>query len=209
MKPTITLILTFSLATVTLSQPCSPPVDRAWIRLTNAGSDFDTLWCGFDGLATYGLNTQLCEIEYPPIPPPSVFETRFVNIPGRDGLDTPAGLGQGFHQDYRQFLLFERDTFKILIQAGVGGYPICLQWSPLLPLFQGRDSVLLVNETGGGQIRVRMDLDSSASQIRPSIPSSSSLGDHGYKGYPQFGTKTVGLSGSSQTIRIHLMLGQP
>ena len=88
----------------TANAQCTPPTMRASIVVTDATTGRDTVWFGHDPAATYGLNTPLCEIELPSAPPTGVFDVRWVNIPGHDGQDTPAGLGQGFSEDYRQYV---------------------------------------------------------------------------------------------------------
>lgn len=158
MKIMVCVVLLIDCTTIALSQPCTPPENRTWIRVSNAGAEQETLWFGFDPMATYGLDMQLCEVEIPH-PPPAPLDVSFVNIPGREGWDTPLGLGMGFWQDYRTFRPLERDTFQIKIWwPGTPGFPIHLAWSPSDQFFLLRDTVLLFDGTGG--LPIIMDHDS-------------------------------------------------
>jgi hypothetical protein len=148
-----------------------PPPERAWIEVSNAGDERDTLWFGFDPAGSYGINASLCEFDLPPVPPVNILEARFVNIPGREGLDSPEGLGLGAYQDYRQLAAGMRDTFRFRFQAGPPGYPVRLRWSPSSSLFRNRDSVILRDEFGGVLHRVRMGEDSIVTITRPALTS--------------------------------------
>lgn len=145
------------LASVEISYAqCRPPFHRTFIAISDNGSCGDTLWFGHDTFATYGLNSQLCESELPPPPPAGVCDIRFVNIPGREGLDTPAGLGQGFKQDYRAYVFQAvSDTFRIRFQPGGGGFPMTFRWNPAV-INAICDGAWLQDEFGGVIFRARM-----------------------------------------------------
>ncbi len=149
---------------------CTPPTQRTSVVVTDNGAGRDTLWFGFDPTGTYGLNTPLCEIELPPAPPTGVFDVRWVNTPGHDGMDTPAGLGQGFKQDYRALAAGVTDTFKVKFQPGDGGYPFHFRWATagVIAIY---DSAVLQDEFGGILLRVRMDLQDSALVTSPALSS--------------------------------------
>ncbi|MFN0157306.1 MAG: FlgD immunoglobulin-like domain containing protein [Bacteroidota bacterium] len=138
------------------SAQCTQGAARTAIVVTDNGSGRDTLWFGQDPAGSYGLNTPLCEIELPPPPPSGVFDVRWANIPGRDGLDTPGGLGQGFTEDYRAYTVpNDIDTFRVKFQPSEGGFPFTFTWSTAHILAMG-DSAVLQDEFGGVIIKVRM-----------------------------------------------------
>lgn len=153
------------------SAQCTPGVVRTWIAINDNGSGHDTLWLGFDPSGSYGLNTGLCEIELPPRPPTGIFDARFVNIPGRDGMDTPAGLGLGFRQDYRQYPFnFIPDTFKVKFQPSDAGYPVTFSWNTS-GFAQMGDSAWLQDEFGGVIFRIRMHIVSQFIFASPTFSS--------------------------------------
>lgn len=142
---------------------CTPATMRIRLVVTDAGLGRDSLWFGFDATASYGLDPDLCEWELPPHGPPGqiYFDARFVNIPGRDGLDTPAGLGNGFLEDYRAFHSgYGIDTFKIAFQPSDAGYPITFSWD-INNILAVCDSAILQDEFGGVIIKARMHAVSS------------------------------------------------
>lgn len=155
----LAVCLLLGLAAEMATAQCTPPSQRTWVALndnTTPTANRDTLWFGHAADATYGLNTLLCEIELPPIPPGGIFDVRFVNIPGRAGLDTPAGLGQGFKQDYRAFVSATHiDTHRVSLRAGDGGYPFTLRWNPAGVLAMC-DSAIIQDEFGGIIVKARM-----------------------------------------------------
>ncbi len=90
-----------------------------------------------------------------------MFDFRFVNPPGRDGIEPPAGLGLGVDQDYRRIpSIVPVDTFKLRFQPGEGGLPMTLSWIPLE--IQGTcDSARLRDEFGGFFVNANMLTTSS------------------------------------------------
>lgn len=145
------LMLVVLLFGTLVAQPCTTPVRRARLIVSDSsGIARDTLWFGFHDSATVGLDTRLCESEYPPFPPTGVFEGRFVNPPGREGMEPPAGLGQGVRQDYRQRTSVSQiDTHRVKFQPyDPPGYPVRLQWSRS-EVAAMCDSCILVDEFGG------------------------------------------------------------
>lgn len=92
-----------------------------------------------------------------------------MNIPGREGTDTPAGLGQGVKQDYRSFWN-ERDTFKIKFQPGDAGFPVYCNWN-LEEIQAIYDSAWFQDEFGGVIFRVRMHLSNQHSFVSPAFSS--------------------------------------
>jgi hypothetical protein len=134
------------------------------VIVTDAGTGIDTLWFGHDPTGDYGLDGDLCEFELPPPPPSGVFDARFVNIPGREGWDTPQGLGQGFTYDYRLYVgPGDVDTHKVRFQPGdpPPGYPMNFAWTTA-GIISMCDSAWLVDEiTGGLLFKARMHVVSS------------------------------------------------
>ncbi len=150
---------------------CVPAIARTWISINDNGTGRDTLWLGKAWNGSYGLNSDLCEIELPPGPPTGAFDARFVNIPGRENWDTPAGLGQGFRQDYRSWdfgNLGTPDTFNIQFQPSEAGYTVVFRWNN--PFFFN-DSALLQDEFGGVIFRVRMDVTNIYAFTSPAFSS--------------------------------------
>lgn len=89
---------------------------------TPAGSR--TLKFGVNTSASLGIDATLGEESFPPFPPSSVFEARFV--PFSQAL---AGT-EGSPRDYRPSTsATQSDTFHIKFQAGTGGLPLTLSWS--------------------------------------------------------------------------------
>lgn len=170
MNTILLLLLVYGIG-APLGARCIPPPDRACIEVSNPGNDRDTLWFGFDRAGSYGIDPPLCEFDLPPVPPVNVLEARFVNIPGRERLDAPEGLGLGAYQDYRGLAPGTCDTFRLQFQPGPSGYPIRLRWSPSSSFFRHRDSVILRDEFGGTFLRVRMDEDSVATITRLALTS--------------------------------------
>jgi hypothetical protein len=153
---------------------CTPPANRTWIIVTDNGAGRDTLWFGHDAAATYGLNTALCEIELPPAPPAGVFDLRWVNIDSHSGQDTPAGLGQGFTEDYRQQFdplpSTDIDTFRVKFQPGEGGFPFTFTWD-VLGVTGICDSAILQDEFGGFLVKARMHVVNTVQVTNPAFSS--------------------------------------
>jgi hypothetical protein len=157
----VAVMLFTSVAVQLASAQCTPPATRTWVIVNDNGAGRDTLWFGHDPAATYGLNTSLCEIELPPLPPGGVFDARWVNITGREGLDTPAGMGQGFTEDYRAYTSPAAiDTHRVRFQPGGDGAPFTLSWSTsgVLAIC---DSAILQDEFGGILVKARMHVVNS------------------------------------------------
>ncbi len=136
---------------------CTFPVSRNWIHLTETtGFMFDTLWFGFDQSATYGLDTHLCESEIPAVGP----DSRFMNIPGRIGLEPPDGLGSGVYYDFRQYHNASQiDTHAIAY--GVNWSTVyAWRWSPA-SIRTICDSAVLTDQFGGVLLHKRLDLEDS------------------------------------------------
>jgi len=100
------------------------------LYVSNTLGAIDTLRFGLDPAGTYGIDAGLGEFEYPPFPPASVFESRFVNIPGNP-TGAPDGLGEGVKTDIRGYRNANQiDTFRIKFQPGDGGFPVTISWPP-------------------------------------------------------------------------------
>ncbi len=92
------------------------------VTVTNGTGVSDMVHFGIHPDGTYGLDEQLGEVNLPPLPPLSVFETRFL-ITGYEG----------FALDIRDTSQTER-IHVLKWQAGSGGYPVTVEWDPeILP----------------------------------------------------------------------------
>jgi hypothetical protein len=163
------LIVVSVLWSVAEAQTCTPPTRRAMLIVNDNGTDRDTLWFGHDATATRGIDPSLCEIEFPPPPPLGVFDARFVNGPGEEGLEPPAGMGQGSDQDYRSSAV-SIDTLRAKFQPGAGGYPMTFTWTTasITAIF---DSCWLMDEFGGIIVKARMHVVSQLVVASPAITS--------------------------------------
>ncbi len=132
------------------AQPCTAPTRRARLFVMDTGTGRDTLWFGFHDSATTGIDPQLCEVEYPPFPPAGVFESRWMNPPGREGMEPPAGLGQGVKLDYRRYVSATQiDTHRVKFQPNdPPGYPVKFKWVRT-EVSAICDSCVLMDEFGG------------------------------------------------------------
>ena len=132
------------------AQPCTPPSQRARLIVMDTGTGRDTLWFGFHPSATMGIDASLCEVEYPPFPPAGVFEARWMNPPGYEGAEPPAGMGQGIKLDYRHYAATTQiDTHRVKFQPNEPpGYPVKFKWvrSEVSLIC---DSCILMDEFGG------------------------------------------------------------
>lgn len=122
----IAAFLLFSVCAKTNAQTaCTPPTTRTWIIAEDALQHADTLWFGFDSLATRGSDSQLCEWEYPDIPPvPISFFFPFFY----SEWYYPWGMGA----DYRPFHPAPKvDTFNVYFNYNLDSsyYPIHVRWS--------------------------------------------------------------------------------
>jgi hypothetical protein len=148
---------------------CTPPTRNFLLVATDGGARRDTAFFGHGPTATIGLDTSLCERELPPLPPTGVYDLRFSNPPGRDGLQPPAGLGQGTVRDYRtQVGPSQTDTFRVRFQPGLGGFPMTFSWSPAA-LTAVYDSVRLLDELGGVLYSVNMLALPSLTVTNPAV----------------------------------------
>lgn len=83
-----------------------------------------TLSFGVNTAATVGIDAGLNEEAFPPFPPTSVFEARFV--PSGSALSGT----EGSPKDYRPSTSgSQSDTFRIKFQAGTSGLPVNFSWS--------------------------------------------------------------------------------
>lgn len=115
------------------------------LQVCNGDNISDSLQFGIHPNATDGLDAALGEVNLPPLPPLSIFETRFL-VTGYEG----------FELDLRNSNQ-EEITYILFWQAGDGGYPITVSWdSETLPpgdffisdIFEGYfTGILDMNET--------------------------------------------------------------
>ncbi len=209
----------------TAAAQCTPPYFRTWLRFSDNGETcVDTVWFGFDATATYGLDTALCEIELPPPPPTGVCDVRFVNKPGREGINTPTGLGQGFKQDFRPWSRI--DTFKVKFQSGDGGSTVKFRWSPGgirsfcdSALIGGVrmdlvDSILVTNPAWSSILIIAYVRVDEVGEVPNGIPASFSLGQN----YPnpfnptttiEFRIQSSELRTQKVSLQVYDVLGRP
>ena len=155
------------------AQTCTTPRHRAKLIVSDTGGGLDTLWFGVDDSATVGIDVRLCETEYPPFPPADVFHARWLNPPGREGIEPPAGLGQGVIQDYRRYVSRTQvDTHRVKLQPNEPpGYPVKFTWlrTEVVAIC---DSCVLVDELGGVIVpRIPMTTNDSLIVNQPAIQS--------------------------------------
>lgn len=133
------------------------------INNNGSGSTFglDTLVFGIHDSATYCLDTMVLsgfsdggsvtEGELPPPPPTEIFDVRFVDPRGFNEMC----MGQGLSVNIHKFSdTMQVDTFQIMMQQGLGGYPLRLKWSSLLRYYA--DSMWLKDLFGGFLVNVNM-----------------------------------------------------
>jgi len=161
MKSALTILIWFGIfigaMTYLNAQPCRLPERKAWIVVSNATGDRDTVWFGFDSTATCGEDPGLCEF-YPaePCGAPNTFFCIF--------WSSPCGPGPGaivlWRYDFRAYVSPTKiDTHRMSFQPGDSGYPLIFRWS--------RDAVLAICDSAvlrywsGVSFRQRMDLTDS------------------------------------------------
>jgi hypothetical protein len=105
------------------------------------GSGADTLRWGVNATATNGKDAALGEEEQPPAPPDGVFDARWINV------GTSNNFGQGVKKNYHANNASLRDTFRLKVQPGSGGYPMTLTW-PNLSSYFGTASLRFVDGDG-------------------------------------------------------------
>lgn len=168
---TITFASLLSFATLGAQQSFTVP-----LYVSNAGGAIDTLRFGLDPSATYGIDDALGEFEYPPFPPTSVFEARFVNVPGNP-VTPPEGLGEGVKTDIRRYRDAEQiDTFRIRFQPGDNGFPVTISWPDGISATSGamtiRSAGKNIDMTAAGSLTVDDPDASVATIIRQGDPQS-------------------------------------
>ena len=156
------------------AQNCSDPTRRARLVVSDSSpAGRDTLWFGIHDSATAGIDLQFCEAEFPPFPPTGIFEARWTNPPGHEGMEPPANLGQGVKRDYRKHVsVAQIDTHRVKFQpTEPPGYPVKFRW---LRAEVGAicDSCILVDEFDGLVVpRTRMTIQDSLVVNIPAIQS--------------------------------------
>ncbi len=159
----IGLLVIVSIAMETTQAQCTLPTHRARLIAYDGGTGRDTLLFGYSDSATVGLDPSLCEVEFPPFPPQGVWEARWMNPPGHEGQEPPAGLGQGVKLDFRRRVAVATiDTHRVKFQPNEPpGYPVTFKW--IRTEVQGIcDSCVLVDEFGGVIVpRTRMTVQDS------------------------------------------------
>jgi hypothetical protein len=124
------------------------------VQVRNAAAESRTVTFGIDPEATDGIDGALGEVELPPWPPEAAFDARFL-LP--DELTTSS-------KDLRMSEPIQI-VYHLRWQAGAGGYPVTVEWSPDLPLGE----FVVEDEMGGVFIPGRSMRDSSRIVIPPNL----------------------------------------
>jgi hypothetical protein len=138
----ITRIFLLAFAAVALGSTALAQVNSDLsLVITDNGSGRDTLRWGVNATATNGKDAALGEEEQPPAPPDGVFDARWINVGASNNF------GQGVKKNYRANNAALRDTFRLKVQPGSGGYPMTLTW-PSLTSYFGTASLRFVDGDG-------------------------------------------------------------
>lgn len=133
---------------------------------SNAGAQCSEIYFGIHPDATYGIDPSLGEYELPGDPFPGMFDLRFTDITSRPDL-----FGSGVLVNLHPFANYKQiDSFRVSFTQGFGSYPMKISWS-LRQVQDICDSMLLVDESGGTLVNVRMDRDSVAYVNNSSVTS--------------------------------------
>ncbi|MBS1913027.1 MAG: T9SS type A sorting domain-containing protein [Bacteroidetes bacterium] len=138
----ITRIAAVLLALVALSGTTHAQVTSdITLIVSDNGSSRDTLHWGVNPTATNGKDASLGEDEQPPAPPDGVFDARWINV------GSSSDFGQGVKRNFHANNAGLRDTFRLKVQPGSGGYPMTLRW-PSLSGYFGTASLRFVDGDG-------------------------------------------------------------
>lgn len=154
---TLSSVLSFSPAT------CAYPETRTWLRLSEEGAGFDTLWIGFATTATCSVDAHLCEFLSVPCDPAGWFCTQLFPVCFTEPWST-----MGSH-DYRPYVgAGTIDTFKVRFQKQDLDTPIVVRWSwsEMATLY---DSIIAQDMFGGLVFRARLDATDSLMISNPTI----------------------------------------
>jgi hypothetical protein len=152
----VLLLLSGGMNYSSAQESCTMPATRAWLTLTETGGfGWDTIWCGFDPTATYGIDPQLCEYECLGID----YLFVFCDLPGRHSM------GEGTLHDFRRYQSATQiDTYRV--QYGLNWTTTyTFHWSPAR-ILAICDSAVLLNRTTGARLRMdRSDSTHDESEI--------------------------------------------
>lgn len=223
MKTVITRLFVMALAMMALGTAAFAQANSdISLIITDNGGAGDTLRWGVNTSATNGKDASapFLEEEQPPAPPDGVFDARWINV------GTSNNFGQGVKRNYRLSVDGnQRDTFRLKVQPGSGGYPMTLSW-PNLNSYFGTANLRFVDGDGNpftmdmksGTSFTFSNPSSNSSTItitthQPSAPaagvSASSPLAYGIVSFPTPGTKTdsVTISNTGATnIRVDSVL---
>jgi hypothetical protein len=132
------------------------------VLVAEKGQGHVTLKFGNAAGATFCIDPQFGESEYPPKAPRGLFDVRFT-----DHRDVGTScLGEGVIVDIHPPLTCGvADTFQIDLQASAGGYPMKLSWPN--GLGKSYDSLRLTDLYGGKSVNVNMLKASTTSVANP------------------------------------------
>lgn len=138
-----TRFLTMAIAAVALGTSAFAQVNSDIpLAISDAGSNRDTLRWGVNTTATHGRDAALGEEEQPPAPPEGVLDARWINVIASNNF------GQGIKKNFRNSASpTQRDTFRLKVQPGSGGYPMKISW-PAINAYFGSASLRFVDGDG-------------------------------------------------------------
>lgn len=124
------------------------PVWSANLTVTDAGSGSGVVTCGQATPATNGIDSELGEVELPPVPPGGIFDARLI---------IPEGIEIGSLKDFRSDTCTTA-VWRLAFKPGSGGYPMTVTWTAAdLPA----GSFILKDEFGGAIVNVNMKTQNS------------------------------------------------
>ncbi|MGA2624618.1 MAG: T9SS type A sorting domain-containing protein [Bacteroidota bacterium] len=126
------------------------------LMMSDTANHFTIERFGVHPRATYCIDANLGEMEFPPSPPAGAFDMRFIDVRGAPG----ACMGQGLYLDLRSFVSPSQvDTYELRFQPGDAGFPLTFSWPNLDSLYSG--PVLLQDAVTGTLVNVDMKVQTS------------------------------------------------
>jgi hypothetical protein len=111
---------------------------------------------GLHPYATYCIDANLGEIEFPPFPPQGTLDLRFVD----SRIDSATCLGQGTRLNlHHYYSSTQTDTFLLAFQPGLAGYPVTFHWQNISKYYTG--AVTMTDQFGGLIVNVDMKAQDS------------------------------------------------
>jgi hypothetical protein len=130
----------------------------------------DTVIFGWAVGATYCIDSQLGEYEFPPIPPDGIFDTRIINHRSSSITCMGQGMKICFH-DLDRLYYSNQDTFRVQFQGSLpsgGAYPFHFVWNLADDFYPGNAIIKYVHPDEG-PIEVDMLSNSSHDVTSPDV----------------------------------------